>query len=299
MYVYGGGLPWIWTKFAEAADLGNPVMQSIWLAVAVCTLLGGFVSWSRSRNALGLFAAVSMIVGVSGNIVFLRLLNYYMHPWYFLSLMAVVAAAADAAHGAASDSHGYRTIGLSAGAFAAMLILFSPLYTWSGTRRTNLDEIARVVERAAVKGDYVILLDWTHGVTFHRYYHGSVGWQTLTPLPSDAHDIHRSDLAFSQMRRGNAIGPVLDAVTETLRAGHRVFYIGHLPEELPSEHPQSYYLRRIKQGAPPAPIEIWRYELDYTLGQLASRMTRIPINVQQPVSTYEDLELFVLDTDPH
>jgi hypothetical protein len=218
-----------------------------------------------------------------------------MQPWYFLSLMTVVAAAGDASQRAASPGQGYRILGVSAGAAALMLILVSPLYTWSMTRRTNLDEIARIVERSAAKGDYIVLLDWTHGVTFNRYYHGPAAWQTLTPLPADAHDIHRSDLAFSQMHQRDACGPLLDSVSETLRNDHRVFYIGHLPDQLPSEHPQSYYARRIQQLPLPGATEIWHYELDYTLGQLASRVTRIPINLNQPVSTFEDLELSVVD----
>jgi hypothetical protein len=297
MYVYDGGFPWLWDKFGEAVNLGHPVMQSIWVTVAVCAVLGGFLTWSRTRNDLALFAAISVIVGVLGNILFLRLLNYYMQPWYFLSLMAVVTAAADAAQRAASIGHGYRILGISAAAVALMLILVFPLYTWSVTRRTNLDEVARIVEQSAAKGDYIVLMDWTHGVTFHRYYHGPAAWQTLIPLPPDAHDIQRSDLAFSQRQHVEAIGPVLDSVVETLRAGHRVFYVGHLPEELPSEHPQSYYLRRVKQFPPPSPVEIWLYELEYTLGHLASRVTRVPIDLKQPVASYEDLELAVFEID--
>jgi hypothetical protein len=176
-----------------------------------------------------------------------------------------------------------------------VLILLSPLYAWSVTRRTNLDEVARILEGSARKGDYIVLKDWTHGITFHRYYHGSAAWQTLIPLPADAHDIHRSDLAFSQMHRGDGISPVLDSVVETLRAGHHVFYIGHLPDQLPSEHPQSYYRRRIKQFPLPSPVEIWLYELDYTLAQLSSGVTRIPIHLDQPVSSYEELELSRID----
>jgi hypothetical protein len=298
MYVYSGGFPWLWEKFVEAVDLGHPIMRSIWVMVAVCAALGGFHIWRRTRNDLALFAAISVIVGVIGNALFLRLLNYYMQPWYFLSLMAVVAAAADAAHGAAPIGSGYRSFGISAGAVVLVLILVSPLYTWSVTRRTNLDEVARILEQSATKGDYIVLMDWTHGITLHRYYHGLAAWQTLVPLPADAHDIHRSDLAFSQMHRADAIGPVLDSVVETLRAGHSVFYVGHLPDRLPSEHPRSYYQRRITQFPPPSPVEIWRYELDYSLGQLASRVTRIPINLDQPVSSYEALELSRFDRGP-
>jgi hypothetical protein len=294
MYVFPGGLPWLWIKFVEAVDLGHPIMRSIWVAVAVCAALGGFLAWSRTRSALALFAAISVVIGVTGNILFLRLLNYYMQPWYFLSLMAVVAAAADAAHHAGSAGRGYRIAGVSLASAALLAILVFPLYTWSVTRRTNLDEVARIVEQSAAKGDYIVLIDWTHGVTFHRYYHGSADWQTLTPLPADAHDIHRSDLAFQQIHRADAVNPVLDSVVQTLRAGHRVFYIGHLPAHLPTEHPRAYYMRRMQQF-PPAPIEMWVYELDYTLGQLAGRVTRVPVNVGQPVSAYEDLGLYVFE----
>jgi hypothetical protein len=294
MYVFPGGLPWLWIKFVEAVDLGHPIMRSIWVAVAVCVALGGFLTWSRTRSALGLYAAVSVVAGVIGNILFLRLLNYYMQPWYFLSLMAVVAAAADAAQHAGSTGRGYRIGGVSLAAAALLAILVAPLYTWSNTRRTNLDEVARVVERSATQGDYIVLTDWTHGITFHRYYHGSAAWQTLTPLPADAHDIHRSDLAFQQLHRADAASPVLDSVVQTLRAGRRVFYIGHLPAHPPTEPPRVYYMRRVQQF-PPAPIEMWVYELDYALGQLAGRVTRVPINVGQPVSVYEDLGLYVFE----
>jgi hypothetical protein len=294
MYVFPGGFPWLWIKFVEAVDLGHPIMQSIWVAVAVCVALGGFLAWNRTRSALALYAAVSVVVGVVGNILFLRLLNYYMQPWYFLSLMAVVAAAADAAQHAGSTGRGYRIGGVSAAAAALLAILVSPLYTWSNTRRTNLDEIAQVVEQAATQGDYTVLTDWAYGVTFHRYYHGSAAWQTLTPLPADDHDIHRSDLAFKQLHRADAARPVLDSVVQALHTGHRVYYIGHLPAHLPTEPPNAYYMRRIQQF-PPAPVEMWLYELEYVLGQLGDHMAHVRINVGQPVSSYEDLGLYVFE----
>src|SRR5262249_8662854 len=161
------GWPWLWTKFVEAVSISHPIMTSIWLATGVSAALGGFLAWTRTRNALALFAAVSIVAGALGNILFLRLLNYYMHAWYFLSLMAVVAAGAEVAHRAASMGRGYRSVGVSAGSVVLMLMLSFPLYTWSTTRRTNLDEIARVVEHSAMTGDYIVLADWTHGVTFN------------------------------------------------------------------------------------------------------------------------------------
>jgi hypothetical protein len=308
--------------------------------------LGGFITWSRTRNAvrdrespalierpysresqavgavreaqarqraasrndrpaffvqspgqpdLALFAAISLSLGLIGNILFLRLLNYYMQPWYFLCLMAVVAAGADAAQRAASIGKGFRIFGVALVAVALMLISFSPLQMWSMTRRTNLDEVAHVVEQSATKRDYIVVTDWVQGITFHRYYGGSTPWQTLPALPADAHEIHRSDLVSKLMHRSDAISPVLDSVAQTLRDGHRVFYIGHLPEQLPSENPYIYFGKRVEQHLQPLPLEVWRYELDYTLHEFASDVTHIPINLKQPISSFEDLELSVFE----
>ena len=244
---------------------------------------------------LALFAAISLIVGVIGNVLFLRLLSYYMQPWYFLCLMAVIAAGADAAQRAVPMGQGFRVLGVALTAVALISILFGPLYKRSTTRRTTIDEVARMVEQSATNADYIVLTDWTHGVTFSRYYHGSTPWQTLPPLPADAHDIHRSDLVFDLMKRGDAIGPVLDSITQTLREGHRVFYIGHLRDPLPSEHPRVFLMKRAEAGQALAPVDVWRYELNYTLQELATHVTRIPINLEQPISIYEDPGLFVLE----
>jgi hypothetical protein len=303
MWNYPGGLLWLWHQFVEAVTLDHPVMESVWVIAFLCATLGGLITWARSQNAaatasreLALFAAISLMVGVIGNVVFLRLLSYYMQPWYFLSLMAVIAAGADAAQRAAPIGRGFRLVGVALAAVALIPILFAPLYRWSTTRRTTIDEVARMVQQSATNADYIVLTDWTHGVTFSRYYHGSTPWQTLPPLPADAHGIHRSDLVFDLMHRGDAIGPLLDSVTRTLREGHRVFYIGHLPEPLPSEHPKVFLTKRAQAGQALAAMDFWRYELNYTLHELAKRVTRIPGNLKQPISIYEDPELFVLES---
>jgi hypothetical protein len=295
MYVYSGGLPWLWFKFAEAVTLGHRGMAPTWLMVSLCAPLAGLLTWVRTRSDLAQYAATSLIVGIAGNILFLRLLNYYMQPWYFLCLMAIIGAGTDAVQRAAEIGRGYRVVGVALAAVVLMVVLVSPLYTWSTTRRTNLDEVARVAGESATKGDYIILTDWTYGVTFQHYYHGPAAWQTLPPLPPDAHEIHRSDLVFDLMRRSDAIRTVLDSVAQTLREGHRIFYIGRMPDRLPSEHPKEYLARRLEQHDPPAPVALWRYELHYTLHELADQARRIPIDLKQPISLYEDVELDVFE----
>src|SRR5207237_10430501 len=151
--------------------------------------------------------------------------------------------------------------------------------------RTTNDEVARMGDQSATNADYIVLTDWTHGVTFSRYYHGSTPWQTLPPLPADAHDIHRSDLVFDLMKRGDAIGPVLDSITQTLREGRRVFYIGHLPDPLPSEHPRVFLMKRAEAGQAHKPIYGWRSELIYPLQEVATNASGIFVSLEQLSST--------------
>src|SRR5438105_4333348 len=101
--------------------------------------------------------------------------------------LSVIAAGADAAQRAVPMGQGFRVLGVALTAVALISILFGPLYKRSTTRRTTIDEVARMVEQSATNADYIVLTDWTHGVTFSRYYHGSTPWQTLPPLPADAH----------------------------------------------------------------------------------------------------------------
>jgi len=110
---------------------------------------------------------MSIVLGLIGSILFLRLLSYVMQPWYFLSFMAVLAAGADAAQSAAPSGRGFRVLGIALAAVGLTSILFVPLRQWSVTRRTNVDKITRVVEQSAGKADYIILTDWNSGISFH------------------------------------------------------------------------------------------------------------------------------------
>jgi len=97
------------------------------------------------------------------------------------------------------------------------------------------------------------------------------------------------------MQRNDAISPILDTVTQTLGDGHRIFYIGYLPEKLPSEPPAAWFARRASEHNLPAAAEIWRYELNYTLHDLAKSVTPISIDLKDPVSSDEDPELIVFE----
>jgi hypothetical protein len=295
MYTYSGGFSAIWLKFLDAVRLDQPVKPLIWVIVLLIAPAAALLAWKRTRSDLALFAVTSLVVGVFGNIVFLRLLDYYAQPWYFICLMSVVAAAADAALGAAEAGKILRTPAIPIITLAVVSLSVYPLYLWSTTRLTDIDEIAHEVEQSATGGDYVVVGDWTNGITFHRYYHGSTPWQTLPALPEGEHDIHRSDLVFNAMHSPDAIGPVLDSVIRTLRGGHRVFYIGRLSDPLPSEPPQVFLSKRIRDHNPPAAVEVWRYEVAYVLHESARQMTRIPTQTKQPVSPWEDPELSVFD----
>ena len=74
------------------------------------------------------------------------------------------------------------------------------------------------------------------------------------------------------MTRGDILGPVFDSVTQTLHDGHRVFYIGKLPPQWPSEQPRLYFARRAEEHNPLTPVEDWRYELMETVHGVSVRL---------------------------
>ena len=99
-----------------------------------------------------------------------------------------------------------------------------PAWAEAHTRRSNLDLIATVIEKRASAGDCIVVDGAWEGITFDRYYHGSNRWVTIPPV--DSHRVHRNDLVFEQIMKGEAMTPVLTEITNALRAGHGVWLVG-------------------------------------------------------------------------
>ena len=93
------------------------------------------------------------------------------------------------------------------------------------------------------------------------------------------------------------VGPVLEAIQRTLQEGHRVFWVGDL--FVPKEG-------EVPPDPPPAPYAPWGWNDDpyyYYWGLQAGHFIRshalnaepVAVPVQQPVSGYEEMSLYVID----
>ena len=121
MLSYPADFPWLWKRICEVIGSPDPLGVWLWLglfAVGVGVIASVALSqlWKRkpassitvSRDPdqsysvpdAVLFAAVALVVGVLGYAVFLRALNYYTQPWYYITLVAFAACTLEILFGA-------------------------------------------------------------------------------------------------------------------------------------------------------------------------------------------------------
>ena len=104
-------------------------------------------------------------------------------------------------------------------------------------RETNIDLVAAKLKEAAQPGDLILVSPWFYGVSLQRYF-DPARWTTLPPMKEIR--IHRYDLMKKAMVEENPIGPLLDQVTATLRAGNTLWVLGVF-QTPPPGNPQPVY----------------------------------------------------------
>jgi hypothetical protein len=291
---------WIWFGLQEAFATTGVAIRWLWIgsaalaltaAVRISTASASRGISDRLRDA-ALYSAMAMSTGIAGYVLFLTVLGYYMQPWYFLALMALVAACLDLPLALLCRSVAPRLVRLVTLVTVVALVLH-PIWTAARTRRTNIDLVASRLERLASDGDLIVLNPWYFGITFGRYYQGPAERTTVPPIADLS--THRYDLVKSKMMSSRAIDPVLVRIERTLQSGHRVFWVGDLfipegedmPEDPPSApHPRSGWSEGPYYGA-------WGLEAGYLIKTHAKAGERIEIPVHQPVSPYEDVAVYV------
>jgi hypothetical protein len=241
------------------------------------------------------FAGTVLSAGSVGYAGFLWLVGLPTQPWYYVPLLALVAACFDA--GLPSWSRLGRTVffGLvTATALMAALVAGRDLDTY---RFTNVDVLTRQLMSEVAPEDFVVVTPWYCGISFNRYFNSSTPWATLPPMTD--HSVHRYDLVRIQMQDTNAIQPVLDKIALTLNSGRRVWVVSEaglmgIPEP---GTPSPYNL-------PPPPLPGYGWSgLPYTL-EWASQAAHFisnhsqrfePVKIAPPGNLHisENLDLFV------
>ena len=243
-------------------------------------------------NAVRLFAALALVLGIAAQLLFQKFLGYTPRAWYDLPLLALVACALEPLVAALCRAPRARLarVVLAVVLAAAMLPYELPRLR---LRMTNADLVARRLATAAAPDDLVLVSPWYYGVSFNRYNRGPANWMTLPDLPE--HDVHRYDLLKARLAAPHPIDDVLALVQRTLRAGHRVWLVGQLRLPPPGQAPPVL---------PPAPasragwhdfpyVESWAMQLGAVLRAHAGVLARVPVPSPDPVSPLEDMTLAV------
>jgi hypothetical protein len=250
---------------------------------------GGPLPCHDAESGRLLYAAVTLVCGIVAFVVFLRLADFPVQPWYFLPLVALAAVALEASLPRLTGN--LRALlwgGVAATALLSALFAVRVL----DYRFTNVDQLAKKVNGLAGQDDLVVVWPWQFGITFGHYFDGVCPWTSLPPIAD--HSGERFDLLLAQMRNTNALSPVLATVGATLRAGHTVWVVGSVEDVAGTNAP-------VSPPPPPLPYTGWN-ETPYRFswgGQLGWYLRRHSLEIQcldagtnEDVNEIEQLPLY-------
>ncbi|HEX9047324.1 MAG TPA: hypothetical protein VF988_09885, partial [Verrucomicrobiae bacterium] len=272
--------------------IAYPLPQLFWVW---CILL----AWVCLRAVAGLFstvaddrslyAAVTIAVALAAFTAFLWLANFPVQPWYFLPLIAVMAAVLE---GALPRLEGKFRAPLWGG--AASLALISAVFAVRvlNCRFTNVDSLAMQANALAAEKDLVVVKPWQFGITFAHYFTNRCDWDTVPPMAD--HSAERFDLLLAQMKNTNAMQPLLERAGETLRTGHTVWLVGGCGDPGGSNAPAP---------PPPPPLPrtgwnetpyrfIWASQLGWFLHHHGAQIECVDPGTNENVNLLERLPLF-------
>jgi hypothetical protein len=296
-------LLWFFTKLRETLNPAGSWAFPVWLGLfAVAVFFGARVIRFHRQYGLtqieweaALYAYVALLVGAIGMFGFLKILRYRTAPWYYLSLLALVAVCIDVLLSTRLKTQRARVARL-------VLIFLVSAATFLSvdhvrTRLTNIDKVASHVETVARPADLVLLSRWVNEVSFSRYYHGAAPWMTVPPIAEVR--FHRYDLLKREMMQVDQTVPLrrpTEAAQTALQAGNRVFIVGDL--QFPPAGERAPLL-------PPAPLpgegwaespyyRQWLLLLSDFLARHANSIDSIPIRSETNVSEFENVHLYVV-----
>ncbi len=245
-------------------------------------------------DALRLFSALVIVLGVAGQLLFLAFLRFTPRAWYDLPLIALAGGALEPLVAGLCRTPWTRLarVALALALAATQLPAALPRLRM---RMTNADLVARRLAVTAAGGDLVVVSPWHFGISFDRYYRGPASWMTL-PQVAD-HQMHRHDLLMAKLAASHPIDDVLQAARRTLAGGHRVWLVGELRLPPPGRQPPIL---------PPAPGTAWGWDdLPYgiswelQLGALlrdhATSLRAVPVPSTDPISPLEHMPLALAD----
>jgi len=177
---------------------------------------------STSANVFA-FAALTILLALPMYFIFLWRLHNIPETRYYLSLLCILAAAAELIIGLLAQFAFVRIARLG---LVICLAAALPIFAWPKTlkRETNLDLLAKNLQNDAHDGDLIVVNRWFLAPGFSWYYHGPARWMTLPELSEKR--IHRYDLLIAKMQSPDTLADIRSAMSETLQSGNRVWLVG-------------------------------------------------------------------------
>jgi hypothetical protein len=295
-------------RFADVLELvalslssGDAVLFAAWALGGVAAVVAGASVLARARPAHDgarldrvVFDTAVLVVGAVAFVVFLKATNLPTRPWYCIGLVGVLALAIDGLSEAVATTSTRRLVRLVA---ALAIVLAAAPNTWREIqpRQTNVDVIASALQQSASPDDLIVVNPWYCGITFGHYYRGHTPWMSMPPFGQL--DLHRYDLLKALMASERPLQPVLEAMTRTLGAGHRVWLVGDLVVPPPGQAPPAL------RPAPHGPggwnsgdyLIGWTLQLGHFVRSHVAHGRQVSLPIDQPVSVSENPTLMVFE----
>jgi hypothetical protein len=272
------------------------------VAIAAALGVGHFLVSNQKMVGTGddvcFFAGVALVAGFTGYGLFFMLAGLTVQPWYCIPVFAFIAVCCDVI---LPRIHPVMRVGVLLVAIISPLLAYPAVHTQVQQPRTNGGLVAEKLSQHVMPGDLIIVYPWYYGITFARYYHGGLPWETLPPLGD--YRFHRYDLLKIKLQMTNAIQPVLEKAEAALRAGHRVWIVGEVPLTKSNN--------ALPQNLPLAPngatgwfdapyTQVWGAQLGYLLSHHITNSVAIIDPSTRGVKPMENIGLTVVSgwTDP-
>ncbi len=275
---------------------------TVWKILAVLVVGLGLLSLWRKKTGgldnhanLQLFAGVTLAAVVVLFLAFLRFAAAGARPWYFIPPLALAGVCFDLG---IPLTRLPRLVRVAVLALLLGTALVAGTFAWTDLRGhfTNADQMALRVGAKSSPEDFIIVTPWFCGITFDRYFKSATPWQTLPPLAD--HATHRYDLVLKQMQDTNCLEPVLEKISATLRAGHRVWVVGLMdmpasdakaPPVLPPPPLKNY-------GWSDTPyVSSWAAHTAYFLARQSTNFSALPDDGDGAALFQENLHLFLAE----
>ena len=295
----GFNLPTAWTHCSTALGSDYRFAIWVWVLLALVGLSAALLRVARVRSettsregpSVQLFAGATLVLGIISFLVFLKAAKLPTQPWYYLPLIALVAACLDPL----VQSIHKRAVYVAAVTAAVMAAAGLPKAIANvRVRQTNLDLIAQRLAASAHPGDLILVDPWYCGITFARYYRGKAAWITLPPL-SD-YRLHRYDLLKERLAAREPVKDVLRGIEATLQSGHRVWVVGalRLPPRPDADVPDPPSAPNATWGWADVPYSlIWNAQAGLSIARHAARVETVRIPTVSRINPYEDLPVYI------